>query len=132
MGGSSLAVTAASSKQALAYHFIEYANAEAGVASRIANGAFPATTADLTSEEFLGAEFEYFGGQKANEVFAESAAAVTDGWSFLPFQAYANSIFNDSVGKAYESKGATSVADGLSAWQQACITYGNQQGFTVS
>ena len=132
MGGSSLAVTAASDKQALAYHFIEYANAGDGVASRIANGAFPATTADLSSEEFLGTEFEYFGGQKANEVFADSAAAVTEGWSFLPFQAYANSIFNDSVGKAYESKGATSIGDGLSAWQQACITYGNQQGFTVS
>lgn len=97
--------------------------------SRIKNGAFPATTADLKSKEFLDATFDYFGGQQANKVFAESAANVADDWSYLPFQAYANSIFNDKVGKAYSS--GTRLADGLTQWQDASRTYGTEQGFNV-
>ena len=53
------------------------------VASRL-NATFPSTVADLQSEEFLGLESDYFGGQRINEVFAESAASVPEGWSFLP------------------------------------------------
>ncbi len=79
--------------------------------------------------EFLGKEFAYFGGQKANEIFADSAANVADDWSYLPFQAYANSIFNDTVGKAYIS--GTRLEDGLKAWQDASVKYGEEQGFTV-
>ncbi len=70
-----------------------------------------------------------FGGQKANEIFADSAANVADDWSYLPFQAYANSIFNDTVGKAYIS--GTRLEDGLKAWQDASVKYGEEQGFTV-
>src|SRR5699024_11915154 len=51
-GGSSLAVPAASDQQELAYAFVEYTTAGDGVAPRIEEGAFPATTADLESEEF--------------------------------------------------------------------------------
>jgi multiple sugar transport system substrate-binding protein len=54
---------------------------------------------------------------------------VVPGWSYLPFQVYANSIFNDTVGKAYVS--ATPLADGLKAWQDQSAKYGNEQGFTV-
>ena len=131
-GGSSLAVMAASSKQALAYSFVQFCSAEDGVPIRIDGGAFPSTTAELDSEDFLGKEFEYFGGQKANEVLAQAAKDVLDGWQYLPFQVYANSVFNDAVGPAYSTKGATTVADGLATWQKTCITYGNQQGFTTS
>jgi multiple sugar transport system substrate-binding protein len=55
---------------------------------------------------------------------------VVTGWSYLPFQVYANSIFNDTVGKAYVS--STTLQDGLTGWQQASVKYGNEQGFTVS
>ncbi|NYI03507.1 ABC transporter substrate-binding protein [Allostreptomyces psammosilenae] len=129
-GGSSLAVPAASQNKALAYAFLEYANAGDGVATRVAAGAFPATTAELSSEEFLNAEFEYFGGQQANQIFADSAANVVEGWSYLPYQVYANSIFNDTVGQAYVSD--TTLTEGLAAWQQATIDYGTEQGFTVN
>ncbi|CAM5391263.1 Multiple sugar transport system substrate-binding protein OS=Streptomyces griseomycini OX=66895 GN=FHS37_005354 PE=3 SV=1 [Streptomyces griseomycini] len=42
---------------------------------------------------------------------------------------YANSIFNDTVGKAYVS--GTTLADGLKSWQEASVEYGDEQGFTV-
>ncbi|WP_031082292.1 ABC transporter substrate-binding protein [Streptomyces sp. NRRL WC-3549] len=129
-GGSSLAVMKASKSKELAYAFNEYANHAEGVQARLEGGAFPATTADLASPTFLDTPFPYFGGQKANEIFARSASQVPEDWSYLPYQVYANSIFNDSVGKAYVSD--TTLADGLKAWQKAAVDYGTEQGFDVN
>ncbi|MFJ4849275.1 MULTISPECIES: ABC transporter substrate-binding protein [unclassified Streptomyces] len=129
-GGSSLAVMEASKDKALAYAFVKYADKDAGVQARIKGGAFPATTADLNSDAFLNTEFPYFGGQKANQIFAASAKNVAPGWSYLPYQVYANSIFNDTVGKAYVS--STPLPDALSNWQDASVKYGKDQGFTVN
>ncbi|WP_149205361.1 ABC transporter substrate-binding protein [Actinotalea subterranea] len=129
-GGSSLTIPAASEKAELAYAFLEYANAGDGVQTRLDGGAFPATVAELESEEFVGKEFEYFGGQKVNEVLAQSAQDVVEGWQYLPFQVYANSIFNDTVGQAYVSD--LTLAEGLADWAEASSTYGADQGFTMA
>ncbi|ROP44791.1 ABC transporter substrate-binding protein [Pseudokineococcus lusitanus] len=126
-GGSSLAVMEASEQQELAYAFLDFAAAGDGIASRVEEGAFPATVAELESEEFLAQEPEYFGGQRINEVLAESATEVVDGWQYLPFQVYANSVFNDTVGQAYV--GGTTLSEGLQSWQGDLTTYGEQQGF---
>jgi multiple sugar transport system substrate-binding protein len=128
-GGSSLAVMKASANQDLAYGFIQFANAGAGVQDRIKGGAFPATTADLNSPAFLNTAFPYFGGQQADQIFAQSAKNVLKGWQYLPFQVYANSIFNDTVGKAYVS--STPLTQSLKNWQDASLKYGSQQGFTT-
>jgi multiple sugar transport system substrate-binding protein len=128
-GGSSLALPQLGKNKELAYAFVEYANSGAGVQTRIKNGAFPATTEDLNSPAFQNTEFPYFGGQKANQVFAESAKNVPADWKYLPYQVYANSIFNDTVGKAYIS--GTKLSQGLTAWQDASVKYGTEQGFTV-
>lgn len=129
-GGSSLALPTLGKNKELAYAFVEYANSGDGVQTRIKQGAFPATKAELQSTEFQNTKFDYFGGQEANKIFAESAANVASDWSYLPFQQYANSIFNDTVGKAYIS--GTKLAAYLKSWQDASIKYGNEQGFTVS
>jgi len=128
-GGSGLSVTEASANKELAYDFLHYATVGDGVATRIEMGGFPATTADLQSDEFLNKEFDYFGGQKINEVLSQSAEDVVEGWQYLPYQVYANSIFNDTVGQAYVS--GTTLTEGLADWQQKTISYGNEQGFTV-
>jgi multiple sugar transport system substrate-binding protein len=64
-GGSSLGVLDKSANKALAYAFVKYASVEEGKDARIKGGAFPSTTADLTSQAFLDTPFPYFGGQKA-------------------------------------------------------------------
>ncbi|MFF9112204.1 ABC transporter substrate-binding protein [Streptomyces sp. NPDC014805] len=128
-GGSALTLPELGKNEALAYAFVEYANAGKGVDTRVKGGAFPATVAQLNSPAFQNTAFPYFGGQQANKIFAESAANVADDWSYLPYQVYANSIFNDTVGKAYVSH--TQLADGLKAWQDASVKYGSEQGFTV-
>ncbi|MFG2675027.1 ABC transporter substrate-binding protein [Streptomyces sp. NPDC048445] len=128
-GGSSLAVPKAAKNKELAYAFTQFATTGAGASTRVAEGAFPATRADLESKAFLDTPFPYFGGQKANQVFAESARNVGADWSYLPYQVYANSVFNDTAGKAYVS--STTLSDGLKAWQDASVKYGKDQGFTV-
>ncbi|GHC98974.1 ABC transporter substrate-binding protein [Zhihengliuella salsuginis] len=128
-GGSGMSVMADSEQQALAYDFLEYAAVNGGKEVRVDDGVFPATTADLESPEFLEREYEYFGGQQINQVLSESSAAVVEGWDYLPYQVYANTIFNDSVGQAYV--GGTSLADGLAEWQDALLAYGEDQGFTL-
>ena len=71
-----------------------------------------------------------FGGQKINTVLSQSAKDVLPGWSYLPFQVYANSIFPDTAGQAYTKN--VSLSTGLMAWQKASATYGTQQGFSVT
>ncbi|PRZ04189.1 carbohydrate ABC transporter substrate-binding protein (CUT1 family) [Isoptericola sp. CG 20/1183] len=129
-GGSSLAIPAASENADLAWAFLEYATVGDGIATRVDEGAFPATVAELEDPAFREQEFEYFGGQQVNEVLADSSANVAEGWQYLPFQVYANSIFNDTVGQAYVSD--TTLTDGLTTWQEQSTTYGNDQGFTVN
>ncbi|MBU2665144.1 sugar ABC transporter substrate-binding protein [Actinoplanes bogorensis] len=128
-GGSSLAVMDKGANKELAYGFLKYANDGDGVQIRVDGGAFPATSKTLADPKWLSTEFPYFGGQKANEIFAKSAQNVVTGWSYLPFQVYSNSVFNDTAGKAYVS--GTTLADGLKAWQDQSAKYGNEQGFTV-
>ncbi|MFC5663420.1 ABC transporter substrate-binding protein [Kitasatospora misakiensis] len=128
-GGSSLALMKSSANQDLAYAFLKFANAGEGVQDRIKGGAFPATTADLDSPAFLDTAFPYFGGQQANKIFSDSAKNVATGWQYLPYQVYANSIFNDTVGKAYVS--GTTLSSGLKAWQDSSLKYGSEQGFST-
>jgi len=128
-GGSAMSVMEASENKALAYDFLEFASSGDGVALRLEGGGFPATVADLESDEYVAQESEYFGGQKINEVLSQAAADVAEGWQYLPFQVYANSVFNDTVGQAYVS--GTTLTEGLADWQEQLVTYGNDQGFTV-
>ncbi|QOC95302.1 ABC transporter substrate-binding protein [Micromonospora craniellae] len=128
-GGSSLAIPEQGANKTLAYAFLRYATVAEGAQTRTDRGAFPATTAQLNAPQFLDKEFPYFGGQQVNQVLAESAARVSPGWSYLPFQVYANSVFGDTVGRAYQ--GGTTLQDGLLAWQDVSVTYGRDQGFTI-
>ncbi|GAB3653972.1 sugar ABC transporter substrate-binding protein [Zhihengliuella somnathii] len=128
-GGSGMSVMEGSEQQALAYDFLEFAAVGDGKDLRVEDGVFPATTADLEDPEFLEREYEYFGGQPINQVLSESSAAVVEGWDYLPFQVYANTVFNDSVGQAFV--GDTTVTEGLAEWQEALRAYGEDQGFTI-
>ncbi|NQX17493.1 sugar ABC transporter substrate-binding protein [Rathayibacter sp. VKM Ac-2857] len=130
-GGGGQSVTKQSENPALAAAFLRWLNSdEASVDVFLESGGFPSTSADLSSPDFTGAESEYFGGQKINEVLTQASTDVRPGWSYLPFQVYANSVFGDTVGQAYANK--TSLDDGIAAWQSKLVEYGNAQGFTVS
>lgn len=130
-GGSSEAVTKQSKNPALAAGFLKWLNSsEESIDVFLAGGGFPATVANIESDEFLNYESEYFGGQKINEVLAQAAESVSPGWQYLPWQSYANSIYGDYLGKAYQGK--SSIADALLGWQDANVKYGTEQGFSVN
>jgi multiple sugar transport system substrate-binding protein len=129
-GGSSQAVLEQSQNPALAAAFLRWLNHEGGVQVFLETGGVPATVADLEDPEFVNAEWDYFSGQKVNEVLVDAASTVGEGWQFLPYQTYANSIFGDTVGQSFLNK--TNINDGLQAWQDALVEYGNQQGFQVN
>jgi multiple sugar transport system substrate-binding protein len=128
-GGSSDAILTSSKNQLAAAGFLEFMNAGAGAQISAADGDFPASSVILSSSSFLGVTPAYFGGQAINKVLAQAAGTVLPGWTYLPFQVYANSIFPDTVGQAYTGK--TSLDAGLTAWQQQSASYGSQQGFSV-
>jgi len=131
-GGSSQAVIKQSKHQALAAGFVRWLNdSEDSISIFLkAGGGFPSTTKDLSSSAFLDTAPDYFGGQKINQVLADGAQNVLPGFSLLPYQLYANSIYADTVGKSYASN--SDLNPGLVSWQKQLVDYGNQQGFTVT
>jgi multiple sugar transport system substrate-binding protein len=129
-GGSSDAVLASSKNQLAAAGFLEFMNTGPGAQVSAAEGDFPASTAIMASSSFLGVKPAYFGGQAINQVLSQASSDVLPGWSYLPFQVYANSIFPDTVGQAYTGK--SSLTAGLQAWQQQSASYGTRQGFSIS
>jgi multiple sugar transport system substrate-binding protein len=130
-GGSSHAVLKQGKNQALAAGFLKWlcSNTDSTKLFR-ESGGFPSTTSDLSATAWLDDAPAYFGGQKINEVLAASAKTVNTGWQYLPYEQYANSIYNDSLSAPYTN--GTSLDPGLVSWQKALVTYGNQQGFTVT
>lgn len=126
-GGSSIAILESSQKKEAAYKFLEYVSKGDGVAIRVAGGNFPATKAELSDEKWLSYTDKYFGGQEYNKVLAQAAEDVLPGWSYLPFQVYANSIFGDKVSGAYNGSGK--LTDSFKAWQTDLEAYAKQNGF---
>ncbi|MEV8437910.1 sugar ABC transporter substrate-binding protein [Actinosynnema sp. NPDC051121] len=129
-GGSTQSVLKQSANPALAAAFVRWLNNGNGIKPFLESGGFPATKADLDSPAFKDKPSPYFGGQQINQVLTASAGQVVPGWSYLPYQLYANTIFRDTVGKAYDNAAALDPA--LADWQKALADYGNQQGFTVN
>nr|WP_181068052.1 hypothetical protein [Rathayibacter sp. AY1A7] len=102
----------------------------AGIDIFLQSGGFPATVADLESDEFLAQTPEYFGGQAINEILVEASRTVSTGWQYLPFQVYANSVFPDTVGQSFVNH--EDIGSGLMDWQDQLVEYGDQQGFSVN
>jgi multiple sugar transport system substrate-binding protein len=129
-GGSADSVLAASKNQAAAAAFLQWISTGEGAQLSASTGDFPASTTILNSSSWQNQPQAYFGGQAINQVLSKQSADVLSGWSYLPFQVYANSIFPNTVGQAYAGKGTLSA--GLAAWQQQSASYGSAQGFSVT
>ncbi|MDQ4054299.1 MAG: sugar ABC transporter substrate-binding protein [Actinomycetota bacterium] len=129
-GGSTQSVLEQSKNPALAAAFVRWLNHDEGVEPFLESGGFPATVADLQDPAFVDKKSEYFGGQQVNQVLTDAANNVVEGWHYLPYQLYANTIFGDTVGKSYQDH--SDLNDGLVSWQDALVDYGNEQGFSVN
>ncbi|QCR44181.1 sugar ABC transporter substrate-binding protein [Curtobacterium sp. SGAir0471] len=129
-GGSSEVVMKQSKNPALAAGFLKWLNSsEESTKVFMQSGGFPSTTADLDSASFLDEKPEYFGGQDINKVLVDASKTSANDFTYLPYQVYANSVYADTVGQAYQN--GTSLESGLEAWQKVLVKYGKDQGFTV-
>lgn len=123
-------VYAKTKNPALAAGFVKWLNnSRESIGLAKASGVFPSTVEDLNAQDFLEEKADYFGGQQVNKVFNQSFRDIRSGWEFLPYQVCANSIVNDSIGKAYE--GSVTFGNALQTFQKDLVKYGNEQGYTV-
>jgi len=130
-GGSAQSVVKQSKNPALAAAFLRWLNSsDESIDVFLGSGGFPSTVAQLNDDEFLNATPEYFGGQEINKVLVDASQNVAEGWEYLPFQVYANSVFPDTVGQAYNDR--SDLNAGLEAWQKNLVDYGSNQGFDVN
>ncbi|MFC9331305.1 ABC transporter substrate-binding protein [Kitasatospora sp. NPDC057015] len=130
-GGSANVVPVTSTHKDAAVAFAKWLNSEPDGTKALSDGGlFPATTDMLKDPAFLDKPIEVLGGQKANQVFAQSSAAVSPTWQFLPYQVYANSVFKDTVGQGIAGNG--SISSGMEAWQKRITDFGTQQGFSIA
>jgi len=130
-GGSGIAVTSQSENQAVSAAFARWMTTSDTATDALTTDLkiYPTSQRIATSDEWLGAPSEYFGGQEINRVFSESGENVKEGFQYLPFQQYADSIFSDYVGAAFADK--TDISEALVKYQAALVKFAGEQGYTV-
>lgn len=131
-GGSSDAVMASSKNKIAAYELAKWINNDKSSTSLFAAKQFlwPTATNVLNDSTFLDAKSDFYGGQQVNKTFSAISNTVDTKFEWLPYQDYADSSWNDTMGKAIAAKGDLSA--GLDAWQKALVDYGTAQGFDVN
>ncbi|MBN1172445.1 MAG: extracellular solute-binding protein [Micromonosporaceae bacterium] len=90
---------------------------------------FPTATPILNWDYFLNKEYEFFGGQKVNEVFVPAYNGIGE-FAWSPFNSYNFSQLTTLVGQAIEKK--TSWTETLDALDKDLTSYATKQGFTVA
>ena len=131
-GGSSDAVMTTSKNKIAAYELAKWINNDKSSTSLFAAKQFlwPTATNVLNDSTFLDAKSDFYGGQQVNKTFSAISNTVDTKFEWLPYMDYADSSWNDTMGKAIAAKGDLSA--GLDAWQKALVDYGTAQGFDVN
>jgi len=130
-GGSSDAVLKTTKNPIAAYELAKWINNDKSSTMMFATKQFlfPVSNAMLQDQSFLGQKSAFYGGQTVNQTFADISTTVDTKFEWLPYMEFAYSNYNDTLGKAIADEGDLSA--GLDAWQNALVSYGKQQGFTV-
>lgn len=130
-GGSALAVTTQAPDKELAAKvalglYADDASLKDGWVNQVI---FPLNQNVLTSDEFLNAEVEFFGGQSVNKEIYAPAASAYEGYVYSPFQVYYYAQMQEALTavNAGELTGAA-AADQV---QDRLVAYAKEQGFTL-
>jgi multiple sugar transport system substrate-binding protein len=131
MGGSTLAVTTQSKHPreaaALAMWLLnDPTSANSFVTQQFL---FPTLKSILNSPSFANVTNAFYGGQKVNGVFIESAKHVDRVIEWSPFQDYVNARFINEMSAAGGGKGT--LVQALDRMQDNLVKYAREQGFTV-
>jgi multiple sugar transport system substrate-binding protein len=90
---------------------------------------FPTSKPILNWDYFQNKEWDFFGGQKVNQVFVPAANGVGK-FDWNPFNDYAFSQLTTGIGQAVAKK--TSWTDALDTVQHNVVDYATKQGFKVT
>ncbi|BCB90141.1 ABC transporter substrate-binding protein [Phytohabitans suffuscus] len=90
---------------------------------------FPTATPILEWDYFVDKEYEFFGGQKVNEVFVPAYNGIGE-FQWSPFNSYYFSQLTTNLNQAVEKKASWTGA--LDTAQRNITTYAAQQGFKVA
>jgi multiple sugar transport system substrate-binding protein len=131
-GGSTTAVIKGTAYPIAAAKFAEFLNTNPQTTAMFntQQSLFPSLKSLLSSAAFAGFKSPFFGGQQANEVFAQISATVNPGWQWPPFLDQSVTDWTSTVGTALGSKG--NVAAATSQWQSELSSYAKNQGFNVT
>ncbi|HEX3348373.1 MAG TPA: sugar ABC transporter substrate-binding protein [Acetobacteraceae bacterium] len=131
MGGSTLAVTTQSKHPKEAAELAMWLMHDPASVDTFAKKQFlfPTTKPLLESPEFADTPFDFYGGQKVNQIFIESAKHIDRIIEWSPFQDYANAQIIAEMTAAGGGKGT--LVEALDRIQDNFVKYAKQQGFTV-
>lgn len=90
---------------------------------------FPTATPILEWDAFREKKYDFFGGQKVNEVFVPAYNGIGE-FEWSPFNSYYFSQLTTALNQAVEKKSSWPAA--LDTVQQNLSTYASQQGFKVA
>ncbi|MGW0332883.1 ABC transporter substrate-binding protein [Streptomyces sp. NPDC003011] len=130
-GGSTTAVIRSTKNPIAAALFAQFLNSDPASAKMFATEQFffPATKELLADPEFTGSAPSFYGGQKVNQVFADTSTTVNSSFQWPPFLDQAATDWTETVGKSLADR--TDTVRALGAWQTRLTTYAKKQGFTV-
>jgi multiple sugar transport system substrate-binding protein len=131
-GGSTNAVIKGTQYPIAAAKFAEFLNTDPRTTSMFntSQSLFPSLKSLLSSATFSGFKAPFFGGQQANQVFAQISTTVNVSWQWPPFLDQSFTDWTATVGKALGSKGNVAAATGQ--WESELASYAKNQGFNVT
>lgn len=91
---------------------------------------FPVLKEVLADPSVLNYEYDFYGGQQVNKIFAEAEDHVDPSFQFAPFQDHVNQVIQDEIAASLGGNGT--IADAFDRVQDAIVAYATDQGYTVS
>lgn len=131
-GGSTFAVftTSEHPKEAALFAKFMGSNVEAAKIYNTKQYLFPVLKELINDQALMGHAYDFYSGQKVNEVFVESSKHVDPSFEFAPFQDYVNAQIRDEFTAAVGGNGTLSEA--LDRVQDTVVQYAKDQGFNVT
>jgi multiple sugar transport system substrate-binding protein len=131
-GGSTIAVTKATTHAKEAEEFNRWLNTDPTPTLELANGAaglFPVTNKTLSDPTWTEFAPEFWGGQKIHEETAKAAQAVDVSFGWSPFTDFVYTTYADNLTKVKD--GSLTFEAAMQDLQEKAVQYAKDQGFTV-
>jgi multiple sugar transport system substrate-binding protein len=133
-GGSTIAVTKASAHPKEAAEFAQWLNVDAkttlALTDPAGSGLFPVTQGTLSDPAWKDVTYDYWGGQAIHQVMLEAAQNVDVNFAWSPFTDFVFTTYADEITKV--KAGEITFEQALQNLQDKVVTYGKDQGFTIT